>query len=340
MRAVIGFSQKIKWVWMEALLDQLLQTTDTHELRQFLDARLKDDLPGKESRAKALGILLRIWSSVPQKEFALRDRALELLPTITGQERLWLHWGMAALAYPFFRDTAEVVGRLLVLQDDFTTAQVRSRLVTTWGDRTATKEAAQKLITTLVDWEVLRSTDIKGRFLQTNKHRTASSSLQLWLLEALLGASAADEIEAQQLLRLPEAFPFQLTVGVSDLHRHNSFDIHRQGLDMEMVARRVSTQPRAPKPEKAAKKSKAKASATALPTLFDDQPEDPVSDHRPGRPGTETPVVTPNVEAQPVLLSRLAASRTRAEWKRRSRTRCCAPLRNVPVDSSRSIACN
>ena len=204
MKAVIGFSQKIKRVWMEATLDQLLQTTDTHELRQFLDARLTGDLPGKESRAKAIGILLRIWSGVPQKQLALRDRAVELLPAITGQERLWLHWGMAALAYPFFRDAAEVVGRLLVLQDDFTTAQVRSRLVTTWGDRTTTKEAAQKLITTLVDWDVLRSTKGKGHFLQTNKHRTASTSLQLWLLEALLGASVADEIEAQQLLRLPK----------------------------------------------------------------------------------------------------------------------------------------
>jgi hypothetical protein len=279
MRAVIGFSQKIKRGWMEATLDQLLQTTDTHELRQFLDARLTEDLPGKESRAKAIGILLRIWGGAPQQQLVLRDRAIELLPTITRQEHLWLHWGMAALAYPFFRDAAEVVGRLLVLQDDFTTAQVRSRLVTTWGDRTTTKEAAQKLITTLVDWDVLRSTKAKGYFLQTNKHRTASTSLQLWLLEALLGASVADEIEAQQLLRLPEAFPFQLTVAVSDLQRHNGVDIHRQGLDMEMVARRVSTQPQPPKPKKGAKKSKAKAAATALPTLFDDQPEDTASAH-------------------------------------------------------------
>jgi hypothetical protein len=300
MRAVIGFSQKIKWVWMEALLDQLLQTTDTHELRQFLDARLKDNLPGKESRAKAIGILLRIWSSVPQQQFALRDRALELLPTITGQERLWLHWGMAALAYPFFRDAAEVVGRLLMLQEDFTTAQVRTRLVATWGDRTTTKEAAQKLITTLVDWEVLRSTKTKGHFLQANKQRTASSSLQLWLLEALLSASFADEVEAQQLLRLPEAFPFQLTVAVNDLRRYDGFDIHRQGLDMEMVAGRIDMQPRAPKSEKAAKKYKGRAATTALPTLFDDQPEDTVLDHAELRADTETPTVTPKVEAQPV----------------------------------------
>jgi hypothetical protein len=300
MRAVIGFSQKIKRVWMEAILDQLLQTTDTHELRQFLDARLTEDLPGKESRAKAIGILLWIWSGNPQKQLALRDRAIERLPTITGQERLWLHWGMAALAYPFFRDAAEVVGRLLVLQEDFTTAQVRSRLVTTCSDRTTTKEAAQKLITTLVDWEVLRSTNIKGRFLQANKHRTASSSLQLWLLEALLGASVVDEIEAQQFLRLPEAFPFQLTVGVNDLHRHDGFDIHRQGLDMEMVVGRVNMQRRVPKPEKAAKKSRGKAATTALPTLFDDQPEETASDQAQRRPDTETPTVTPTVESQPV----------------------------------------
>jgi hypothetical protein len=243
---------------------------------------------------------LLIWSGNPQKQLALRDRAIERLPTITGQERLWLHWGMAALAYPFFRDAAEVVGRLLVLQEDFTTAQVRSRLVTTCSDRTTTKEAAQKLITTLVDWEVLRSTNIKGRFLQTNKHRTASSSLQLWLLEALLGASVVDEIEAQQLLRLPEAFPFQLTVEVNDLRRHDSFDIHRQGLDMEMVVGRVNMQRRVPKPEKAAKKSRGKAATTALPTLFDDQPEETASDQAQRRSDTETPTVTPTVESQPV----------------------------------------
>jgi len=48
---------------------------------------------------------------------------------------------------------------------------------------------------------------------------------------------------------------------------------------MEMVARRVSTQPRAPKPENRRKQVQGERSATALPTLFDDQPEDPVSDH-------------------------------------------------------------
>ena len=94
---------------------------------------LRKELPGKESRAKASGIILRIWSGVDAKHVALRDRAVALLPRISGQERIWLHWGMTALAYPFFRDLAEVVGRLLALQDDFTTAQVQARMIDGMG---------------------------------------------------------------------------------------------------------------------------------------------------------------------------------------------------------------
>ena len=169
MRKVVGISQKIKRAWLDAVLDRLVQTTDEADLRTFLDQHLREELPGTESRAKTSGIILRIWSGIPRARLALRDRAVALLPHISGQERIWLHWGMTALAYPFFRDTAEVVGRLLALQDDFTTAQVQARMLTTWGDRATSKEAAQKLITTLVDWEVLRSTKTKGHFLLARK---------------------------------------------------------------------------------------------------------------------------------------------------------------------------
>ena len=204
MRKVVGISQKIKRAWLDAVLDRLVKTTDEAELRSFLDQHLKDELPGKESRAKSVGIILRIWSGIPPERMSLRDRAVALLPRISGRERIWLHWGMTALAYPFFRDTAEVVGRLLALQDDFTTAQVQARMLTTWGDRVTSKRAAKYLLNTLVDWEVLRSTKTRGHFLLARKMTASVPDLQLWLLETLLGASAADEIEAQQLLRLPE----------------------------------------------------------------------------------------------------------------------------------------
>ena len=259
MRTVVGISQKLKRAWLDGILDHLAQTNDKMELRAFLGKHLRKELPGKESRAKASGIILRIWSDIPLQRVVLRDRAIRLLPHISGQERIWLHWGMAALAYPFFRDMAEVIGRLLVLQDDFTTSQVQDRLLTTWGDRATSREAAQKLVTSLVDWEVLRSTHKRGHFLLARKMTTPVPDLELWLLEALLEAKATNEIEVQHLLRLPESFPFVFRTTVTDLRRYEGFDIHRQGLDVDMVAVRKSNERHVPKQARGPKTAKAAA---------------------------------------------------------------------------------
>jgi len=304
MRKIVGISQKVKRAWLDAVLDRLVKTTDQTELRTFLDKHLKEELPGKESRAKTAGIILRIWSGIPAERIAFRDRAVAMLPRISGQERIWLHWGMAALAYPFFRDTAEVVGRLLALQDDFTSAQVQSRMLTTWGDRATTKEATQKLINTLVDWEVLRSTKTRGHFLLARKMTASVPDLQLWLLEALLGASAADEIEAQQLLRLPESFPFTIGIGVTDLRRYDGFDIHRQGLDMDMVAVRKFKLEPPPKPTTKPKKEKVTKPATA--TLFDMEVDDATTNNgKPHSTPDATDPATTNQDQPDPLAERL-----------------------------------
>jgi hypothetical protein len=294
MKKIVGIDRKIKRAWLDAVLDRFVKTTDEAELRTFLDKRLKEELPGDESRKKSVGIILRIWSGIPRERVILRDRAVALLPRISGQERIWLHWGMTAMAYPFFRDTAEVAGRLLALQDDFTTAQVQGRMLTTWGDRATSKEAAQKLITTLVDWEVLRSTKKKGHFLLARKETASIPDLQLWLLDSLLGASAADEIEAHQLLRLPESFPFAINVGVADLRKYAGFNIHRQGLDMDMVAlRKVKVEP----PSKSTKKPKKEKKAKPVqPSLFDKQTEEVVSDNGQLDAVPVVPVLIPIVE--------------------------------------------
>ena len=41
MRKIVGISQKIKRAWLDAVLDQLVQTTDEKELRAFLDQHLR-----------------------------------------------------------------------------------------------------------------------------------------------------------------------------------------------------------------------------------------------------------------------------------------------------------
>lgn len=284
MRNVIGIDRRIKRHWLDQLLDRLVQTVEERPLRAFLDEQLKSDLPGKSSRKKSVGILMKTWCRIPEERLSLRERAVALLPRISGRERLWLHWGMMSQAYPFFRDTTEVVGRLLALQDDISGVAVQSRLTKAWGDRITTKLAARHLMQTLVDWDVLRTTKQQGHFLLVQKVAASTPELQLWLIEALLGASVADEIEAQQLLRLPETFPFTISLGVGDLRRHEGFHIYRQGLDMDMVSARRIRSVAVPQPESLQESvptsERVQAAAPARrrrSTLFEDEGEDLLS---------------------------------------------------------------
>ena len=82
MRQVVGIDRKIKRAWVDGVLDRLTQTTDEAELRAFLDSQLKDEVSGKESRAKTTGIILRIWRGIPSARILLRDRAMAMLPRI------------------------------------------------------------------------------------------------------------------------------------------------------------------------------------------------------------------------------------------------------------------
>jgi hypothetical protein len=159
--------------------------------------------------------------------------------------------------------------------------------LTTWGDRVTSKRAAQYLLNTLVDWEVLRSKKTKAQFLPTRKMKASIPELELWLSEAVLAASKADEIEAQQLLRLPEVFPFQLSIGLSELRRHEGFDIHRQGLDMDMVSIRPV---KITIPAKGTKKKTAKKPKQPAPSLFREP-----ADETPKKPASR-PIVRPAME--------------------------------------------
>jgi hypothetical protein len=236
MRTLIGFDRKIKRVWLDHVLEHLRRSSRLDELRAFLDERLRDELLGKGSRVKIVGIILRIWCKIPARLVPLRADALAILSDLTFQERLWLHWAMTALAYPFFREVVHVSGRLFAVQDEVNAAQVQARIPAPWGLGTRTGEAVTKVLHTLVDWKVLQSGKVAGNFVATGKLSTDSTPLQVWLLEALLRAGPSEELDAKQLWRLPEAFPFSLGVRLSDLRKTERFNIRRRGQETKVVS--------------------------------------------------------------------------------------------------------
>lgn len=254
MTAVVGFDRKIKREWLDALADRVAQGQDVPALRTYLHRLLKKEHPGDDARGKTMTVLLRIWDRLPEEHRLLREQAFDLLKSAPSEERIWLHWGMCLLAYPLFRDTATSIGRLLRLQDEFTLAQLDRRLTDAWGQRSTVKRAVQRIVRSMVEWETLADTETRGHFRSLPPRRTKSSSLQVWFLRASHLAGGKELVEADQLLSLPSSFPFKLTLARTELRRSEHFIIHRQGLDMDMVAMRVDGPGSFPEPERVAAK--------------------------------------------------------------------------------------
>ena len=233
----IGFDRELDLNWLDLTAGLVLEGLDIQPIRQELLERLADEIRGEKARKNTITVLTRVWVRVPEEHQALHSEALALLPQISSEDRLWLHWGMSLLAYPFFHDVAITVGRLLNLQGEFESTQVLRRMRESWGHRTTLERAVQRLLRTFVNWNVTHTMPPANHMYQaTPPRQTSDSALALWFLECLLSGR---QLPLPELIQSPAAFPFDMTDHIVTVRRSERFEVSRQGLDLEMVALRV-----------------------------------------------------------------------------------------------------
>lgn len=235
MNRIIGFDRQLQLDWLDAAVAQCQGDKDPDRVAQCLHRLFGNEIVGEKARRNTLTVLMRIWLKVPAGHERLRDEGLSLATQIAPDERLWLHWGMSLLAYPFFRDVAATVGQLSRLQGILSQAQVQRRMIENWGQRTTLQRAVRRLLRTFIDWNVLQETDVRGSYDVAPPRRTENQTLALWLLECTLRANGS-ETPLMALVQSPQLFPFDLTPYAGSLRQSDRFVVNREGLDLEMVA--------------------------------------------------------------------------------------------------------
>ena len=234
----IKLDRRIDLEWLDAVAAMVASRADEAEIR----ARLFDLLGGKlrggskhgSACFKTVGILFRVWASVPEDLVAFRDRAIGLLAAAGPQERLALHWAMLMANYTFFADVAHNVGRLLALQRNLTMAQVIRRMHESWGERSTVTRATQRTVRSMMQWHALADTRDRGVYIRASGPIPIQEGPAELLLEGLLrhGDSA---LPVGQIGRHPALFPFELRLQYCDFRRSPQFDVDRQSFDIDMV---------------------------------------------------------------------------------------------------------
>jgi hypothetical protein len=237
-RKTIGFDRRLALDWLEATASRVAAGDSLEELRagmwQYLDGKVSGDKFNSD-RGKTMTVLTRIWGKVPAAVEPLKTRAVAAFQTSKARNHLALHWAMAIASYPVFSDVAATAGRLLTLQDSFSLAQLTKRMVAQWSERPVLVMSTQRIIRSLVDWGALVDTETRGVYGRAPKSLPVSKEIALLLCEALLLDNEHHSLPANQLLDHPALFPFTHSLTLADLREETVFDVHRQGVDGDMV---------------------------------------------------------------------------------------------------------
>ncbi len=237
-RANIGFDRRIDLEWLDAAAAKAATGASNEDIRSyiwdFLDGVVSGNVHGS-ARQKTTTVLHHIWGDVPKHARPLRDRALVAFASCSADERLALHWAMVLGTYPLFSDTSSAVGRLLMLQGQFTLAHLTRRLVSTWGERSTLERAGQRVVRSMVQWGALQDTGSRGFYEAGPRRRKVGSAVGILLVEALLVDAEEQAIQLDQLTGHPALFPFDLDLNASHVRCASQFRVHRQGLDSDFV---------------------------------------------------------------------------------------------------------
>jgi hypothetical protein len=219
----IGFSVSVRLEWLEQAAALVSLGRTPKEVRANLheiigDERLADPTKKADSRSRTISVISTLWAEPPEGLVGLRDRGIDLLPSVPTPQHLALHWGMSMAAYPFFTCVAENTGRLLRLQGSTPGSDVYRRVVEEYGERQTTRRATSLLLATLTQWGALEGSSLGKPMEQTvfglQRSVELGGPVSAWLVEAVLRSSGRETTGLQELLGSPALFPFRLSESI------------------------------------------------------------------------------------------------------------------------------
>lgn len=235
---IVGFDRKIRLEWLDAAAAWTAEGCPAGEVRARLNDLLDGRVAGVKAKANTVSVLVHVWVQVPAGLEALRDDGLRLLEDRRKSDRLPLHWGMCVATYPFFRSVASAAGRLTAVQGTASLAQITRRVTERWGERSTVTRAVQRVVRSFVLWGVLTEREDRGVFAPGARLRLQKADpAGPWLLEAALSEFGGSPRPLDALRKDPALFPFAMEVTATGLAGRPGVEVHRQGMDEELVVR-------------------------------------------------------------------------------------------------------
>lgn len=222
MARMVGFTRLIKLPWLNKTAELAGEGLEPAQMREELEEYLSFEITSPTNRRKAREILLLPWVAEDVALEALRPRALGLAES-HPYERLAIHWGMLIVAFPMFCDLVRLIGKMCEFQDEFTSAQVKAKILDEWGERSTVVKGSEKMLASLNAIGAIKRLK-QGRY-ELAPRLAVDEELSLFLLHADMLARQSGYRTYNELLMSPELFPFELSLSKERLVGDERFSI-------------------------------------------------------------------------------------------------------------------
>lgn len=236
MTKPVGFDQKVLLHHLDYTAKQSRKLSKK-DMYSNLDGYLREDITGAKSRKNVITMIMKIWYNVPDSITNIRDEVLNEYNDFSKEERLFAHWCMTIIAYPFFKEVVNEFGRLFQLQDTVSSMSIGKRMKDSYGDRRRVEVATSAVISSLKAWEIILPSENRS-YIQNDKVSISTPLLQILLFESVLFVLDSESLYVNTITSHPLFFPFQFDLNLHELReRKDYFTFHYQGVENLVVER-------------------------------------------------------------------------------------------------------
>ena len=230
MSKKVSFSRHLEKHWLDQTALWVAQDLDAKALSEKIDRLVSSTINCKVNLGKTRNMLTNVWCVKPKHVSEQFQRFAVDQVTHDCDIPLSLHWGVLIAKNKFFADVARFIGRNSKLNASFTYGQAQKRIVELYGDTETVKRHLRSVLKTLVEFGVIVRGN-KRDYSVVSEKLTIPTTMNNWLLTALLNSEDVNSRSLSDLLDDAVWFPFNFNVQFNDISTQ-WFELHEQGNDL------------------------------------------------------------------------------------------------------------
>lgn len=213
----VGFDQKITLEHLDIALMEMAKNF-TKELYSILDSKLYIDIQGAKSRKNAITMIMKIWKLVEPENESIRDYLLLHYPYMMAEEKKLAHWCMTCMAYPFFIDQVNYLGKNFRIADEVRSRIILAEMKNLYGDRRRVEVAAGAVFSTIKNWHLIKMASSGIYQMPEGAIIIESKEIKNAIVEVMMNHLNTNSLTLEMVNNSAIFFPFDYHIRTGDLN--------------------------------------------------------------------------------------------------------------------------